>query len=361
VRRRLIDWAALALLAAALIRPGVAPAAEVLQADVSLSASSEEPVWVGQEVELNLELWTDGLSFGDQLFTLPDVPGGFLLQGDSSTVKLSETRSGTDWQGLRYTLLLYPQVAGRLEVPPFDVRFTARAGFGSEPTAFAFRTERLVVEARLPEGAAAGELLVTTTAFTVDAGWDRQLPDAGPLQLLTGDALTLEVRRRAADVPGMVFGPLATPDIAGLGVYPDPPVVNDRVNRGDLSGERTDRITFVCQSAGQYEIPEWRFQWWDPERRQLSEKVVPAVQLEVDTNPAFGPTVAPDTAADRGNRYGTAFLGLLLILILATAWRRFGGFLLQRSRSLASPGLAAGPEPRTGRLVQLNPRRPGPG
>ena len=356
MRRRLIE--ALLLLAIGLAQPASVKAAAALQADVRLAAARAEPVWVGEEVELYLELWTDGLSFGDQLFTLPEVPGGFLLQGDSSTVKLSESRSDTDWQGLRYTLLLYPQAAGRLEVPPFEVRFTARAGFGSEPAAFTFRTESVVVEARLPEGAAAGELLVTTSDFTLDARWDRQPPADGPLHLLTGDALTLEVRRRAADVPGMIFGPLAAPQIEGLAIYPDPPAVNDRVNRGVLSGERTDRITFVCQVAGQYEIPEWRFQWWDPERQQLSEKIIPAVQLEVETHPAFGPAARPELAADSGSRYGTAFLGLLVILIVGAAWRRFGGLLLRKLRSRASHDLTAERAPRTGRLVPLNPRRP---
>lgn len=356
--RRLIE--ALLFFAAGLLQPVGLKAEEALQAEIRFAAARAEPVWVGQEVELYLELWTDGLSFGDQLFALPEVPGGFLLQGDSSTVKLSESRSGQAWQGLRYTLLLYPQIAGRLEVPAFDVRFTARAGFGSEPKAFSFRTEALAVESRLPDGAAGGELLVTTTEFTMDAGWDRPIPDAGSLQLLAGDALTLEVRRRAADVPGMVFAPLLAPAIAGLGVYPESPRVEDSVNRGVLTGTRTDRITFVCEAPGRYEIPEWRFQWWDPERQQLSEKVIPPLQLEVKANPAFGSTAGPARAADEGNPYGTAFLVLLVILILGAALRRFGGLILQRLRAQSGPESVSGPEARTGRLLPLNPGRQGP-
>jgi hypothetical protein len=350
----------LVFFAASLALPSSLQAAATLQAEVRFAAAGTEPVWVGEEVELHLEMWTDGLSFGDQLFVLPEVPGGFLLQGDSSTVKLSENHSGRDWQGLRYTLLLYPQAAGRLEVPPFQVRFTARAGFGSEPQAFAFRTESLSIETRLPPGAAAGELLVTTTEFAVDARWDPALSDAEPLQLMVGDALALEVRRRAADVPGMVFAPLVAPEIAGLGVYPGSPKVDDRVNRGVLTGSRTDRITFVCQAEGQYEIPEWRFQWWNPEQQKLLEKAIPAMQLEVRANPALGAVAGPDRAAESGTAYGTAFLVLLLILILGTAWRRFGGLLLQRLRGRNGPRPANGPEPRSGRLMPLNPRQPMP-
>jgi hypothetical protein len=357
--RRLIETL-LPVLAAVLLLPAGLQAEAALRGEARFAAARAEPVWVGEEVELHLELWTDGLSFGDQLFVLPEVPGGFLLQGDSSTVKLSENRSGQVWQGLRYTLLLYPQIAGRLEVPAFDVRFTARAGFGSQPEAFSFRTEALAVESRLPEGAAAGELLVTTSEFTMDAGWDRRIPDEGALQLLAGDALTLEVRRRAADVPGMVFAPLVAPAIEGLGVYPESPRVEDSVNRGVLTGTRTDRMTFVCEAPGRYEIPGWRFRWWDPERQRLSEKVIPALQLEVAANPSFGPAAGPAQAADDGNPWGNAFLALLVVLILGAAWRRFGGLLLRRLRGRNGRKPTSGPEPRTGRLLPLNPRRPGP-
>jgi hypothetical protein len=350
--RRLTDWLLAPALLAMLLGPVRAPAAEPLRGEVRFTAAQAEPAWVGQEVELHLELWSDGFSFGDQLFVLPEVPGGFLLQGDSSTVKLSENRSGVAWQGLRYTLLFYPQSAGRLEVPPFDVGFTARAGFGSQPAAFRFRTEPLALEVRRPAGTGPGDLLVTTTGFTLEASWDRDVPAEGPLLLQAGDALTLEVRRRAADVPGMLFVPLPEPRIAGLGVYAEAPRVDDAVNRGELSGERTDRITFICEKAGRYEIPEWRFQWWDPVQQRLAARVIPALALEVAVNPAYGPAAgAPaEPFGDRG--YAIALAAVLAALAMAAAWRRFsrGG----EPRSAVAPVQAGR---RTGRLLPLNPRR----
>jgi hypothetical protein len=331
-------------------------AAASLQGEVRLLAARAEPAWVGQEVELYLELWTDGFSFGDQLFVLPEVKGGFLLQGDSSTVKLSESRAGASWQGLRYTLLLYPQAAGRLEVPPFEVRFTSRAGFGSEPTTFAYRTEPLAIEARLPPGVNAGDLLVTTGNFKLEAKWDRDLPGEGALQLQTGDAITLEVRRRAEGVPGMVFAPLPVPAIAGLGVYPAAPSVGDTVNRGELSGARTDSVTFVCESEGSFMIPELRFQWWNPDEERLAERVMPALMLEVRINPVFGAGAATVEPAPHG--LAAPLLAALVAVSIATVlWlgrARWAPRLAERwlSRSGARPH----EERRTGRLLPLNPR-----
>ena len=356
MRPRFLDSLVLTLLLLS-GQPLSVAAADALQGQVRLLAGRGEPAWVGQEVELYLELWSDGFSFGDQLFVLPEVKGGFLLQGDSSTVKLSETRAGVSWQGLRYTLLLYPQLGGLLEIPSFEVSFSSRAGFDSEPTMFRYRTEPLAVEARLPPGVDPGDLLVTTGAFEFEARWDRDLPGEGALRLQTGDALTLEVRRRAADVPGMVFSPLQVPQIEGLGVFPASPVVQDKVNRGELTGLRIDTLTFVCESDGRFEIPEFRFQWWNPDAQMLSERVIPAVPLEVEINPAFGTGPAAMEPVSRERVAGLLALLLGGSVVGLLAWRR-----LRDSRWLANlharqPGRSRVTAARTGRLLPLNPRR----
>lgn len=341
-----------------LLAPGIASAAADLHADLRFAAEREGPVWVGEQLSLYLELWTDGFSFGDQQYVLPEVPGAYLLQGDSSTVKLSENRAGTSWQGLRYTVMLFPQTAGRLEIPSFDVSFTARAGFGSEPAPFRFRTEPLQIEARLPPGAEPSGLLVSTSGFTVEARWNREVPSDGALPLQVGDGLTLEVTRRAEDLPAMVFAPLPAPLIDGLGVYPGPVQVNDRMNRGELTGERTDRMTFICETDGLFLIPEWRFQWWDPANQRLADKVIPALQLDVRANPAYAASNGQSSVAPGDEKYGQWFLLVLLVLILGAAWRRLAGLVRHRLRVLRQrhASMAPGPQQRTGRLLPLNPR-----
>ena len=130
-----------------------------------------------------------------------------------------------------------------------------------------------------------------------------------------GDAITLEITRRARDVPGMVFAPLPEFSIEGLGVYPDAARVNDRINRGDLTGSRTDSVTFICEREGNYEIPEMRFQWWDPEQEVLAEKVIPARELVVVANPAYasGSTTVPWSA---GKWFSWKLLAAVIIGVL---------------------------------------------
>jgi hypothetical protein len=313
----------LALCMALMLQAGSGLASTGLQAEIRFEAGHEGTAWVGQEIELYLDLWSDGFRFGDQLYVLPEVIGAYLLQADSSTVKVTENRAGVQWQGLRYTFFLYPQRAGRVEVPPFDVTFSVAAGFGSEPSFFEFRTPEVSIEARLPPGADAGALVVTTTSFEMASNWTPGLPDEGPAELKVGDAITLEVRRSAQDVPGMVFAPLPEFSIDGLGIYPDPARVNDSINRGSLKGARSDSITFICEREGSFEIPGMRFQWWDPSQEVLSEKVVPALELAVAANPAWsaGPAVSSRNEGKwPGWRSAVAVLAGGLVLIFSVRW-----------------------------------------
>lgn len=342
------------ILVCLLFVPMLAQGAEGIDAEIRFNAAGNGTVWVGHQVELHLELWSNGLRFGDQLFRIPEVPGGYLLQADASTLNLTGNRGGESWQGLRYTFLFYPQRAGKAVVPPFEVRFSVRAGFGSEPVRFELRTPPLEIVARLPEGGRADALMVTTRSFSLDSSWNRELPEDGPLMLQTGDALTLEVRRRARDLPAMVFEPLPLPSIDGLGVYPAAPEVNDRVNRGELMGERADRITFICENAGRYRIPDWRFQWWDPVRETLAEEVVAGLTLDVTPNPAYGgAAAAAGRAPGAGISWRRPLVALAVLVLALAAWLRIEPLAAQWETEQRARALR---RRREGLLQPLNPR-----
>jgi hypothetical protein len=167
----------------------------------------------------------------------------------------------------------------------------------------------------------------------MEASWTPSLPDDGPGHLKVGDAITLEVRRRAQDVPGMVFAPLPEFSIDGLGVYPDPARVNDRINRGSLTGARSDLVTFICEREGDFEIPELRFQWWDPEQEVLSEKIIPARQLVVAANSAYSAgTAAGSPSAGNWLGWKPVAAAIALLLLLVFSGRSLARFLAGRLR-----------------------------
>ena len=311
-----------ALLITGLLLPLALPAQDAgVDAGVDISIEQGQEVWVGQQVTLNLDLKTSGFSFSNIHFNLPEVSGAFLMQTDTTTIKLTRKIDGRDWQIIRYPLALYPQTADRLQIPPIDVRFTTAAGFGSEEKAFEFKTDPLELTVNLPPGAKPGELIVTTTSFELEHDWQ---PATGALK--TGDAVTLTVNRRAGDISAMLLPPLPVFQADGLAAYPQAPDVNDKTDRGDLTGERIDSITWVVEQAGVYEIPGIRFQWWDPLSRELKQQIIPGMSLDVPPLKADDSDTAtansPGTGSARSLQLWIPVIAALLALALWLLFRR---------------------------------------
>ncbi len=285
-----------------------------IKAAVSVSINDEGTLWAGQQVTLNLDLKTTGFSFSDTYFNLPEIDGAFLMQTDTTTIKMTERFAGETWQIVRYPLALYPQTAGVLEIPSIEVRFTSAAGFGSTPKAFELQSEPLEIAIKLPPGVRSGDLVVTTTSFELEHSWR---PEATTVQ--SGDAVTLEVSRSAGDVSAMLLPALPVFRSEGLAAYPQAPEVTDRTDRGDLTGVRKDSIIWVIEKPGQYEIPGIRFQWWDPLKSELKQQVVPGLSFDV---PALeGQDSHAEPAAPSGQQPGStkALTWLILAALLAVA------------------------------------------
>ena len=309
----------LILLASILMALPVFAQESEVEAGVAISIDQDQDIWAGQQVTLNLDLRTTGFSFSNSHFNLPEVDGAFLMQTDTTTIKLTEKLDGLDWQVVRYPLALYPQRAGPFEIPPIRIRFSTSAGFGSETKAFDFQTEIVHLTAKLPPGAKPGDLIVTTASFELEHSWE---PETAATK--TGDAVTLTVHRRADDISAMLLPPLPVFRIEGLSAYPKTPDVNDRTNRGDLTGERTDSITWVVEKPGTYSIPAIRFQWWDPDRRELKQQLVPGMSLDILSSSTETTQAEPSGKIEINVTRPILILILTLIGLLALSrWFRF--------------------------------------
>ncbi len=291
-----------------------------VQADVAISVTHDQTLWAGQQITLNLDVKTTGFSFSNTRFNLPDVSGAFLMQTDSTTIKLTENINGQSWQIVRYPIALYPQKAGQLEIPPINVRFKTSAGFGSTEKAFEFQTRPLDLSISLPPGVKDGSMVITTTSFELSHQWQ---PDTVTAQ--TGDAFTLTVTRRAKDISAMLLPPLPVYRAAGLAAYPQAPDINDETNRGDLTGERIDSIIWVLEKPGSYAIPGIRFQWWDPDHRELRQQIIPGLKLDVLPSASSSNTanIATGPESADGKQIWLAAT-VLIALMLVVIWFRYG-------------------------------------
>lgn len=322
-------------IASFLLLPGTALGEE---ADVDLTTRQQGQVWAGEQLTLNLDIKTNGQSFSDVFFDLPEVTGAFLLRTDSSTVKLTEQRGSDSWQVLRYPLSLFVPQGRTIKVPAFEVRFQTSRGFGTEPTTHKLLTPALELDVTQPPGVDAGDMVVSSPGLEVNYTWTLPAEPVKP-----GDALTLTVERRSERVSAMLLPPLPVFETPGLASYPAAPELDDRSNRGALVGERRDRITWIVEQAGSYDIPAVRFRWWDPQRERLEDQIIEGASFEVVAPPATAPAgkqgQPPATRIGRHNVVMWATLVLVIGSVLvwlrqqhAGLWRRI---LPQRRTLLA--------------------------
>ena len=303
---------------------------QALQADVTLQLADNQSLWMGQQITVNMTLRTNGQLFSNILFNLPEVKGAFFLQTDTSTLKSSETSDGESWQTITYPLTLFAQKSGPLQIPPITVRFESSQGFGTQAQHFELKTDGLPLNIKAPPGISGNDMVISTSGFQLDYQWQ---PENGVASV--GAAFTLSVTRNAENIAAMLFPPLPVYQTPGLASYPQAPEINDRSNRGSLTGTRKDHITWVAETPGDYAIPEIRMQWFDPASGQLEQQIIPGLQLTIS---AAGVSSDNTEASHKGDQR-LAFAALLLLLILGTLlwWpaprQRLQTWLAQRKQS----------------------------
>jgi hypothetical protein len=128
----------------------------------------------------------------------------------------------------------------------------------------------------------------------------------------------------------------------GVRVYVDPPQSEDRQNRGDLVGRRVDRVTYVFERAGSFEIPGVAQPWWDLGAKRLRSAQEPAITVAVSAAPVAG-------KRDWGEPTAWLIPGLAAVVVLALiglsrwGWPRLRDALAgRRARWLASEAKAFG-------------------
>ncbi len=247
---------------------------------VRASFPAKDPLLVGQRGVLLVEILVPGYFAGSAVFDLPRVPGLMIIPPSERPVIGSETIGEVTYTSQRHELSVIARRGGEITIPAFPVRFEFNAGGVTAAQAKRVMTKPLTLKVTTPPGAENISPLITTTDLTMEVTWST-IPDT----LKLGDAVTRTVTIHAANVPGMFLPPLPEPDIKGLGVYPKPAEVRDQANRGNLTGERVQTTTYICQSPGQYTIPAYVVKWWDLDDKQLKSARIEGKRFTVPAPP----------------------------------------------------------------------------
>lgn len=285
----------LALLLSGLWMPAPLYAAETEPIIVRAAVgNADEDIWVGQRILLQVDVlardgWAQIKSARDY-----EVPGAYVVRLQTQGTRMNEIISGVAYSGQRYELSLFAQKGGKIVVPPVPIdvvirRWGDQAGTESRQ----LKTPAVTFDVQIPPGAEKIPGIISTTELKARQAW---APQSQAFKV--GDAVKRTIVLSAVDISGMAFTPLVYPSISGVGIYTDEPAVEDRFNRGSLTGERTERVTYLFERDGNYELPEIDITWWDLVSKELKRVVLPSLEVRIaggvgaEGQTASGPAVA---------------------------------------------------------------------
>lgn len=243
--------------------------------------------------------------------SVPDALGAQILRFETQVVTMRERIGEINYVGQTFTFVVFPRRGGRLDIPAADVTLLDRGG---DPSGSA-KGEAQHIEVDVPAGLDASGPVLAARGLTLEQTWT---PSPTPVQVHLGAAFERTIRRQAAGVPALGMADFVFTAPLGVRIYVDPPQVDDRVNRGDVEGSRTDKVTYVFQQPGSYDLPALTQPWWDMDSKQAGSQTLEGLHV----------VVAPASVLQRSKAVeGKAFTWLQLLLAAACALVSLAVFL----------------------------------
>ncbi|MCF6311537.1 MAG: BatD family protein [Verrucomicrobiales bacterium] len=280
---------------------------------ISFASDRGEPVWVGQRITIIVEILAPTFFSSPTTFSLPNISGAVFYKPEERALVSSKNIEGQTYSVQRHEFSFYPQRAGVFEIPAFKVRFGVAGKLGTPASEHSELTKPLSLSAKMPPGAERLSVLISTTDLKVSESWNPQISGTATV----GDAYKRTITFRAADMPGMVFPAISFPKIEGIKLYQARATVNDKINRGSLTGERIDTLTYLCEKPGRYVLPAIVIPWWNLNRQEMDKIVLPAVEFEVKAK-VSSITFAEETQNPRAAFPWRVIAGLVAFIISLT-------------------------------------------
>jgi hypothetical protein len=251
-----------------------------------------------------------------------EIDGAYVMRLESQGTRLSEVIDGDSYTGQRYEFMIFAQRDGELTLPatPVDVE-VSRWGAGGGKNLQRMSLPVVEFTARTPPGGEGLRGLVSTHSLAASQDWDPATED-----VKVGDAIRRIVTLRAEDVSAMAFAPLQHAAIEGVGIYAGEPTVEDKFNRGDLSGTRTETVTYVFEQTGDVEIPAIVFSWWNVRNSELQQVELPGQSLQVAAGASSELATAENAAMGQQPRSAWFALSAIAVVIAVL----FGSSLMRR-------------------------------
>lgn len=243
----------------------------------------------GQPLTLRVTVLVPTWMPGPPVFPSFEAPNLLVQLPEGASGPTSRTIDGETWSGVSRRYLITPMVPGRFEVSGQSLMIKWAEPGQTDPLEQTVPLDPVVLEGVVPEGAEGLEPFLAAEALTLT----RQIGDV-TMPLSAGDSLSLTVTAEIEGASSM-FLPQLLPTlmIEGVAVYPSEPVLQDRENRGKLSGSRTEEVTLVAESGGSGAFPEISVSWYNLSSGEVETATVEGFEIAVDAPKARAAPASP--------------------------------------------------------------------
>ncbi|KRE06703.1 hypothetical protein ASE63_23640 [Bosea sp. Root381] len=245
---------------------------------VRTSLKPSEGVVIGQPVTVSVAVLFPGEMQHPPLVKMPEAAGAQIMRFESQGTTVRDTIDGQDYVGQTFEFVLFPRRGGTIEIPPPAVILLDRGG---DPAGSAKGTGTRL-DVTVPKGVDPSAPVLVADRVNVEQNW---LPDPATARFKAGDAIVRTIQRRADGVPalGMAEFRFTAPD--GVRVYAGPPVVDDRPTRMGIDGHRTEKVTYVFERPGSYELPALTQPWLTSTDKDAHVEALPGTTVTVEAAP----------------------------------------------------------------------------
>ncbi|WP_068111485.1 BatD family protein [Tropicimonas marinistellae] len=285
-----------------------APSAPLVSAELEPAS-----VVVGQPAVLRLKVLVPTWLPQPPSFPALDLPNVITRLPERASGPISEQVGGETWSGVSRAYRLYPMVPGQIALPPQQIGVTYADPDTTQPVTAQVALDPIALTATVPEAAAGLDPMILATGLSLE-----QNIEGGEGPLSAGDAVVRSVTATIAGTSPLFLPPLI-PDLNAEPVqaHAREPAVAEREDRGVMSGQRTETVTYVARYGGVVDLPAISVDWFNVDTGQVETAEVAGTTLTVD---APSPPREP-----RLTRRQVIALALAAGVLAAAAWllRRF--------------------------------------
>ncbi|MDA8661177.1 hypothetical protein N9M01_13285 [Luminiphilus sp.] len=287
----------------------------------------------GQRIKLEVTVATPRWFTAGTRIKLPEVPGLLLLQNQDFAANASERRNGETWTVQRWFIDVFATKPGTVIIPPLGVSVSVSKST-QETVASKLNTEPLTVTTHIPPELADLKDWVASPSVTLVQTVE------GSLDTYLGSAINRRITLKAQDVMAMLLPQTTSENDPLLQMYPEPPVLRNRSNRGNLTATRSDKISWIAAAPGTVEIPGVAVNWWNTDTQTLEILTTEPLSISISGELPPKPVSSTETLEALFYAAATLFIGFLGWRLIAS--RRFsqlrkrGEALLRTGRRLAT-------------------------